>query len=300
MLLDPLPYYASQSPISDPGGHAPALDGLPTDVHELCEVVQGLVAQPGWALVYGWTIAKEREDDLQLRLVRLMLGRILELDNRPLTSARPPEARLVGNCRDHTILLCSMLRHRGVPARARCGFGAYFLPGKYEDHWVCEYWNAAEERWQLADAQLNARQREILRIDFDTCDVPRDRFIVAGQAWQMCRAGQADTEAFGLTTVNEHGLWWVRQNLVRDLAALNKIEMLPWDGWGLAQGMANSLPESDLLLLDRVAVLTQQEDAFAELRSAYEREETLRVPAVIRSNGPGGGRLVEISALATP
>jgi hypothetical protein len=89
-----------------------------------------LIAQPGWAQVYGWTIDKAREEDLQLRLVALMLGRILELDDRPLAATRSPDSRLVGNCRDHTILLCSMLRHQGVPARARCGFGAYFLPGK--------------------------------------------------------------------------------------------------------------------------------------------------------------------------
>jgi hypothetical protein len=262
----------------------------------LCEVVQGLVAQPGWALVYGWKIAKEREEDLQLRRVSLMLGRIVALDSRPLTAPRSPEERLVGNCRDHTMLLVTILQHQRIPARARCGFGAYFLPGTYEDHWVCESWNATEKRWQLVDAQLNARQREILRIDFDFCDVPRDRFIVAGMSWQMCRAGQADSEAFGLTTVNEHGLWWVRQNLVRDLAALNKMEMLPWDGWGLAEGMANSLPPDQELLLDRVAALTQAEDTFSELRATYETEAALRIPATIRSNGPGGGRLVEISA----
>ena len=294
-MTDPSGYYAAQGPISDPGAHSSALDGLPADVSELCEVIQGLLAHPGWAPVYGWTITKEREEDLQLRFVSLMLGRILELDDQPLTVARSAQTRLVGNCRDHTVLLCSMLRHRGVPARARCGFGAYFLPGKYEDHWVCEYWNDAEERWQLVDAQLDARQREVLRIDFEPCDVPRDRFFVAGKAWQMCREGLADPEAFGLTALNEHGLWWVRQNLVRDLAALSKMEMLPWDGWGLAQGLDDALPLSQTAMLDRVAALTQEDDAFSELRAAYEGEETLRVPSVIRSNGPGGGRLVEMA-----
>jgi hypothetical protein len=192
-----------------------------------------------------------------------------------------------------------MLRHQGVPARARCGFGAYFLPGKYEDHWVCEYWNAAEERWQLVDAQLDVRQCAILGINFDTCDVPRDRFFVAGKAWQMCHAGQADPEAFGLTAVNEHGLWWVRQNLVRDLAALNKVEMLPWDNWGLAEGMDNSLPPDQELLLDRVATLTQAEDAVLDLRAAYEGDDLVRVPSAVRSNGPGGGRVVEVLTVET-
>ncbi len=294
-MTDPLGYYASHGPISDPGQYSSTFDGLPTDVPGLCEVVQGLLVHPYWAPVYGWTIAKEREEDLQLRLISLILGRILELDGQPLTATRSPETRFVGNCRDYT--LCSILRHQGVPARARCGFGAYFLRGRYEDHWVCEYWDGAEERWKLVDAQLDARQREVLRLVFDPCDVPRDRFIVAGKAWQMCREGEADPEAFGLTAVNEHGLWWVRQNLVRDLAALNKMEMLPWDGWGLAEDLDNSLPPDQERLLDRVATLTQAEDAVSDLRATYEADDLLRVPSAVRSNGPGGGRVVETLAL---
>lgn len=293
-MTEPLEYYAGQSAISDPGHHAYAFEGLPADVPGLCEVVQGLLVHPFWAPVYGWTIAKEREEDLQLRLVSLTLRRILELDDQPLTAPRSPETRFVGNCRDYTVLLCSMLRHQGVPARARCGFGGYFLPGKFEDHWVAEYWNTPEERWQLVDAQLDARQREVLRLDFDACDVPRDLFLVAGQAWQMCRTGEADPEAFGLTALNEHGLWWVRDNLVRDVAALNKVELLPWDSWGLAQGPGYVNTEGESALLDRVAELSQQPAAFAELRSTYEESDNIRVPATIRSQGSGGGRLVEI------
>ena len=55
--------------------------------------------------------------------------------------------------RDFTV---AFLRAAGVPARARCGFGAYFRPGWFEDHWVVEYWNATAARWQLVDAQLDA------------------------------------------------------------------------------------------------------------------------------------------------
>ena len=39
-----------------------------------------------------------------------------------------------------------MLRAKGVPARARLGFGSYFNPGYFEEHVLCEYWNAAQER----------------------------------------------------------------------------------------------------------------------------------------------------------
>ncbi len=299
-MSGPLAYYASQGPISDPGKNSRLFDGLPTEVPRLCETVQGLVVHPFWSEQYGLTLSPEREGELQLRRVALMLNRILELDGSPLTAVRPPERRLVGNCRDHTMLLCSMLRHQGVPARARCGFGAYFLPGKYEDHWVCEYWNAEQQRWHLVDAQLDSLQRGVLQVGFDTHDVPRDRFVVAGMAWEMCRAGKANTDDFGLHPINEYGMWWVRQNLVRDMAALNKMEMLPWDGWGLAEGLENEVAPADEALLSRVGALTQDNEAFQELRETYEAEESLRVPSTIRSNGPGGGRLVEVASEVAP
>jgi hypothetical protein len=124
--------------------------------------------------------------------------------------------------------------------------------------------------------------------------VPRDKFVVAGKAWQVCRAGEADPEAFGLTALNEHGLWWVRDNLVRDVAALNKVELLPWDSWGLAQGPEYVSTEADTALLDRAAELSQRPTAFAELRGIYEDGDDFRVPGTIRSQGSGGGRLVEI------
>ena len=298
-MTDPLGYYATQSAISDPGRHSALFDGLPSELPALCEVVQGLVVHPAWATEYGLAPEQVRHDELQMRFVAPMLERIMGLDDRPLTKARPPKARLVGNCRDHTMLFCAMLRHQGVPVRARCGFGAYFTPGKYEDHWVAEYWDAPEDRWRLVDAQLDAHQRRALKIEFDTCDVPRDRFIVAGKAWQMCRAGEADGESFGLSAINEHGVWWVRQNLVRDVAALNKWEMLPWDGWGLAQGLENEVSPSETLLLDRVAGLTQDNEAYFELRDAYRTEVSLRVPPTIHSNGPGGGREVAMPVGST-
>ena len=74
---------------------------------------------------------------------------------------RPLDRRLVGNCRRFSVLLVAMLRHQGVPARARCGFGAYFLPNHFEDHWVVEYWNQEGGRWVFVDAQLDELQREV-------------------------------------------------------------------------------------------------------------------------------------------
>jgi hypothetical protein len=48
---------------------------------------------------------------------------------------------------------------------------------------------------------------------------------------------------------------------VHDLAALNKVEVLCWDGWGLADREAgDDVLAEDAALLDRVAALTLAAD----------------------------------------
>ncbi len=196
--------------------------------------------------------------------------------------ARDVGHRLPSVCRHFSLMLSSILRAQGVPARPRCGFGAYFTPGKFEDHWVCEYWNAREKRWILVDAQLDAIQRKALNIKFNPLDVPRDRFIIAGDAWQMCRTGGADSNKFGLTHANLKGLWFIAGNVLRDLASLNRMEMLPWDVWGMMDMNDDALTDEKKALIDRVAALTLAgDDKFAEMRAIYESDERLRVPPVV-------------------
>jgi hypothetical protein len=282
LVSDPLTYYAEPGVMTTPGKYSSYLDGLPTDIGALCQVVQGVLIHVFWAEQYGLAREEIRRDEVQLRPVADRLQRIVELDALPLTAVREPARRVVGNCRDFTVLLTTILRHQGVPARARCGFGRYFLPDHYEDHWVCECWNAGQQRWVLVDAQLDALQRQALHIAFDPLDVPREQFVVGGKAWQLCRSGQADPESFGI--LDMHGLWFVRGDLVRDVAALNKVELLPWDSWGLIEGRDEELTSEDLVLLDRVAELTAGDVPQVEtVRALYERQAGLRVPATIRS-----------------
>jgi hypothetical protein len=262
------------------GGQAPLFEGLPREIADLAGMVQGLLLHEHWAPAYGVTLSDERRSGSQIRPVERMLERLLALDDRPLTAARQVETRLVGNCRHFSVLLVAMLRARGVPARARCGFGAYFTPGRFVDHWVCEYWHAAQARWILVDAQLDTLQRETLHPEFDPCDVPRDRFVIAGDAWASCRAGEADPALFGIFEM--HGLWFIAGNVLRDVAALNNMEMLPWDVWGAMPGPDEPLKEDTRALLDRLAALTCAPDtAFAELRGSYEGDDRLRVPATV-------------------
>jgi hypothetical protein len=303
-LADPLEYYARQSPITDPKDHVTLFERLPGGIADLCEVVQGLMVHHGFAHFYGVELTEERRNQVELRRVAKLLACILELDDRPLTAPRQPERRLTINCRDFSVMLCAMLRHQGVPARARCGFAVYFgecpdgNPGFNVDHWVCEYWKADEDRWVLVDAEVGQDEREYCHVQIDTGDVPRDQFLVAGKAWELCRAGEADPERFGLNPDGMRGLWYIQSQLVRDLGALNKTELLCWDCWGLGdRGPDDEVSAEEIALLDRVAALTAFEgnEAFSEMRSLYERDARLCVPSVINSYTRLGPRKVNLT-----
>lgn len=262
--------------MSDAGRHAGLLDGLPDDAGHLAEIVQGVLLHQHVAPAYGVTLTAAQQLEPHIRGVEPMLARIAARDARPLTSARPAAERLVGNCRHFSLLHVAMLRHHGVPARARCGFAAYFEKGKFVDHWVTEYWNEAAQGWQLFDAQLDARQCALFHVSFDPRDTPRDQFLVAGDAWQLCRAGTADPQAFGI--LDMHGLWFIAGNVIRDLAALNNHEMLPWDVWG---AMRQTDAELDLDFIDRTAALTRQPDRDrAALQHAYQ-DARIAVPDTV-------------------
>ncbi len=256
------------------------LDAVPRDLAGMARVVHGLLLHEHWAPAYGVTLSDERRRQSHIRPASLMLDRLLADDGQPLPVARPVESRLVGVCRHFTVLLVTMLRAQGVPARARCGFGSYFNRGRFEDHWVCEYWNAADGCWVLVDAQIDDVQRAKLKLDFDLLDVPRDRFVIAGDAWARCRAGDADPSTFGIFDMR--GLWFIAGNLMRDLAALNNMEMLPWDIWGAMTRPGEPLRDDRLALFDRLSTVTRAPDAaFTELRRFYEGDEDLRVPATV-------------------
>lgn len=286
-------YFAQYGKITNPRSYSNLYTDLPSDIPALVDVLQGLIVHVFWAERYGLHLSEERKAEVQLRSMERRLARTLELDPGPLTTPRPNEKKIVGNCRDFSVTLASMLQSKGIPARPRCGFGAYFLPNHYEDHWVCEYWNEAEERWVLVDAQLDELQRDVLETSFDTLDVPRDQFIVGGAAWRMCRNGEANPDQFGI--LDMHGMDFIKGDFLRDVASLNKTELLPWDCWGMILMDYATLPPDDLSMLDCLADLTHRDvPDFDMVRQLYESDPRLRVGDTIQSYVNGNMELIEL------
>lgn len=163
-------------------------------------------------------------------------------------------------------MLCAFLRQKSIPARVRCGFAPYFERGRNEDHWVCEYWKAQASRWAIADAQLDDEHRAHLQIQFDTLDLPEDRFVLSGDAWQRCRSGIAAAASFGHGSAT--GAWFLRVNLARDLLSLGKREVSDWDTWRAAPVESHDVDLAASAWCDKVAALLSEVDRhLSEIRT---------------------------------
>ncbi|MFJ4783413.1 transglutaminase-like domain-containing protein [Streptomyces sp. NPDC088794] len=296
----PLDFYAAQSTFSDPGELAHHYADLPHDPTELARISRDLVIHRMEGELFAHTHPTDRlHNDAETRYVDDILRIIVERNDAPLGQRREPADRFVGTCRDFSLLHCSFLRHIGVPARIRSGFADYFDPNGpsafHNDHVVTEYWD--ERRgWLLADAELaDPFVTAHWKIDFDPMDVPRDRFLVAGEAWRAIREGGADQETFGLHPPHEGpfwGEWFVAGNIRLDLAALNKVETLLWDVWGTedeGDELGGPLPDSARAFFDRVAPVVSGDVSFTAARELFAEEDSLRTPDTVTSYAPFNG-----------
>lgn len=256
---------------------------LTTEVKRVVEIVQGLliydvVAEP----FYGVELEAAQLEAIHERDTQRLLALVRELDPRPLDQHRPPAVRVGARCHTYSRVTVAFLRDAGIPARARCGFGAFFRPGWLEDHWVAEYWDEFNDTWQMVEAQLDANWLRAIDFKGDPLHITPSEFVTAGMAWQRWRRGELDASRCGLSGIDEHGAHWIAGNLRLDFASLNKIEMLPWDVWGAGLERGEPPREEQLHFFDTVAELTANPDTtFGDLRHRYETDQSLQVPDTV-------------------
>jgi hypothetical protein len=297
---DPIQYYASPGIMTDPGPFHSIFSELPQELTRLCEVVHGLMVLDFWIGVGALEVSEQRRQEVYLRSLQQKLERLLALDDRPLDRPRPFEQRLLSNSRDLSLFLCAALRFQGRPARLRSGFATFFDPQRRYDHWLVEVWDEDDRRWRKIDLWMDQIENEqgrlepnlregLASLEMNTLDVQEDHFVTGGFAWEHCRSGAHDPEHYG-TFGDLQGLWFVRDNMLRDLLCLNKIEVLPWDCWGFISGREHKPAPIELPLLDQVANLTQAgADGFHLLRALDRQTQSLRLPAEFIKDAQVGG-----------
>lgn len=291
-------FYATQSSFSTPGTFATLYADLPPEPARLARITRDLMIHRWEGGNYRYDILPERlHNDAETRYIDNILAIIIERNDAPLTQGRDLDDRFVGTCRDFALLFCSFLRHQGIPARVRYGFADYFgRDGFHYDHMISEYWD--ERRgWCLADPQItDPMVAGPLDLDFDPIDIPRDRFLDAGTAWQMIREDAADPKTFGLKTPDQimSGENFVAGNLLLDIATLNKAEPLVWDIWGAISDIDNGITEADRELYDQIAKATAGTGDFEQARKMYLHDDRLRMPQTVLSLAPYNG-LVQVT-----
>ncbi|NMS89721.1 excinuclease ABC subunit UvrA [Clostridioides difficile] len=247
--------YKKQSIITNPRIFENEYQNLPSSPIELLKIVQNLVIHGDQGKLYGITLNKQQTDEELLRTVPQMLEKILQIDSHPLTIPREPRQRLVGMCRNYSLLLVSFLRYRGFEARMRAGFANYFDSELlYEDHWLVEYYDTITENWIKIDAQIDSVQKKYFQVEFDTHDVKKgDGFLTGSETWISCRQGHTHPDDFGYNK-NWKGWHSVKGNLLHDFNNIIGLELLPWDLWTeLSSKKYNQLTREEKNLLDEMA-----------------------------------------------
>ena len=233
----------------DLGVYAEQVAKLPAEVGALCRFVQGVLIHQGWFVDYGVTA---QDFGSFSRVTLPVADRLAQVfaHNADWSKPRPPRERAPVTCRDFALLLCALLRAKQIKARLRCGFGRYFEP-TWEDHWVCEYFDAGAGRWRFADAQIDDVLKAKHGIGFDGADVPRSRYWPAGRAWLAARAGRLAFEDFGQGPVR--GAWFLHVDVVRDALAMRDVVTSGWDRWRTVTEEERRLSEGELLKIDALA-----------------------------------------------
>lgn len=201
-------HYLARSMFTDPGRYKDTLTRLPDDVREIGSIVRssfihrtiltqgntGANADLRFGDMTRMPLWRQPEDDNLMTAVA-MLAELHRRDERGLVADRKTEDKLVLTCRYDSILMASILKSKGVPARVRSGFAPYFSfvsNGRSADHWINQYWSDIEQRWITIDVDGSLSHEG----DFDAYDMPDGAFDWSAKAWLGVRHGKTKPEYY--------------------------------------------------------------------------------------------------------
>jgi hypothetical protein len=88
-------------------------------------------------------------------------------------------------------------------------------------------------------------------MSFDTADVPRHKFLTAGEAWLRCRTADDDPNRYGQGSTI--GAWFMQVNVARDALAMNNRETSAWDSWREAPPESRTVSSREFTELDELS-----------------------------------------------
>ena len=277
-MEDTLRLYLEQDIMTEVKTMKHMVAGIENNIKVIVEYVQNILMHQYWSEAYGVKVTEQRKREPFIRSFEDKLIFLSKLGYTHVSDKKANENKMMGICRDFSIVSAALCREAGIPARARCGFANYFEKGKYIDHWVLEYWNENKKQWVMVDAQLDIIQQKALKLPFDPLNVSEEYFITGPKAWLMCREGVIDQSLFGIFK------WWgydyLRCNLILDVNSLLKLPMQPWDMWeGYKSKPIEEWTEKDYGIMDNLSRLALNVDNdFDALYEYVQLNHKIKVP----------------------
>ncbi len=255
-------FYKQYSLFTDPGEYAYLYKELPDSLPELCSLIRSQFIHPYAELPeYRDLFPRERWDEqLKYPTVKLVLEGLLKSDSRGLVKDRKPENRLVLGCRDYSLLLASLLKYRGIPARLRTGHATYLIPGFHASHVICEVWNEKEKRWMLVDPSTGM-------IDFG-----REEFDFSYDTWLKMQKGEINPDLYG-SPGKGAGLMSIVIKVPHDLASVLGAEHTVYQ---YAPIMDSVIKNNNRLTAEQTELLNQ----ISELMRSPDAENLLRLQEI--------------------
>lgn len=220
---------------------------------------------------------RQAEDDI-FPTVSAMLAELFRRDPIGFVLDRAEENKLILTCRFTAILMTSILKTKGIPARSRSGFAPYFEvegleQGKSYDHWINQYWDEKRSRWVTID--VDACLEGYLK--FDPFDIKEGTFDFSADAWLLVRKGVIEGTHFK-DAIGFEGLVTIGWQLFHDFHALMNNEILYQHGPLYCWNRMDKLTEEELKELDSLAVLMQKPDEnFDKLKELWETKKKFRI-----------------------
>lgn len=205
-MSDNLDHYLLFSTYTNPGLYKDKLIDLPSNIKDIGLLVRKSLIHrttlrdgntgSNVDLKYGdmtkvpWW--RQPEDDI-LVTAAAMLAELYRRDAKGLHLDRSEENKLILTCRFTAVLMASILKSKGIPARVRSGFASYF-PGNLGngwDHWINQYWDIESNRWVTIDVDGCLHD-----LFFDPFDIPDKVFDYSAKAWLDVRQEKVSEDHF--------------------------------------------------------------------------------------------------------
>jgi len=283
-LLD---FYRKTSLYTNYGPYKKYFKSLTDNIFELAQLVNGQTIHRSVLLksyYQNTNIFKEYpwyryrcEDDVLLT-VPAMMAELFRLDNRGIVLDRKVENKIVVTCRYVSILMASILKAKGIPARCRAGFCV--VDKRYEDkisgdHWIVQYYDKEKNRW----INLDANRINRLETDYDYYDMPNERFDFVAKVWLDVRNGKQDVNYFRHGSKIQ-GMGMLARSLFYDFHSLmnDEISYLFFPVFLSTDEKFYNLSEEELKELDNLATLMLNPDEnFYKLKEIFDNNKKYRV-----------------------